>query len=177
MTNVEALKALYEALGGEPADVANASTSVEVLNAIAAKYDGADDAVLNPVAISNIAAIADSIGGGGGGGVGEEVTVTIVNNDTEPFRSTIFYNMETNGVVEGLRIYNGEYYYDEYEISDLAGETTQERKYLKLGEYIYIAVPSFATASGSAEIVWLESFEVDAAKISGDCVITIPLQE
>lgn len=61
MTNVEALKALYAAIGGTPADVANASTIVEVLNAIAAKYDGQDDAVLNPDAIANITAVAANI--------------------------------------------------------------------------------------------------------------------
>ena len=61
MTNVEALQALYAALGGTPSNVANASTSVEVLNAIAALFDGEDDAILNPEAIANIAAIAGSI--------------------------------------------------------------------------------------------------------------------
>lgn len=65
MTNVEALKALYAALGGDPADVADAVTIVDVLNAIAAMYEGADDATLNPDAIANIAAVADNIGGGG----------------------------------------------------------------------------------------------------------------
>lgn len=61
MTNVEALKALYAAIGGTPADVANASTIVEVLNAIAAKYDGENDAILNPDAIANITAVAGNI--------------------------------------------------------------------------------------------------------------------
>lgn len=61
MTNVEALKTLYAALGGTPADVANASTIVEVLNAIAAKYEGDDDATLNPEAIANIAAVAENL--------------------------------------------------------------------------------------------------------------------
>lgn len=61
MTNVEALKALYTALGGTASDVADASTIVEVLNAIAAKYEGEDDATLNPEAIANIAAVAGSI--------------------------------------------------------------------------------------------------------------------
>ena len=61
MTTVEALKALYTALGGEASDVANASTIVEVLNAIAAKYDGDDDAIINPDAIANIAAVAGNI--------------------------------------------------------------------------------------------------------------------
>ena len=61
MTNVEALKALYAALGGDPADVADASTIVEVLNAIAAKYDGKNDATINPDAIANITAVVGNI--------------------------------------------------------------------------------------------------------------------
>lgn len=61
MTNVEALKALYTALGGTASDVENVSTIVGVLNAIAAKYEGADDATLNPDAIANITAVIDNI--------------------------------------------------------------------------------------------------------------------
>lgn len=61
MTNVEALKALYAALGGTASDVANCTTIVEVLNAIAAKYDGESDATINPDAIANIAAVAGSM--------------------------------------------------------------------------------------------------------------------
>lgn len=61
MTNVEALKALYVALGGDADNVANANTIVDVLNAIAAKYDGDDDATLNPVAIANITAVLNNI--------------------------------------------------------------------------------------------------------------------
>lgn len=61
MTNVEALKALYAALGGDAADVADATTITAVLNAIAAKYEGADDATTNAEAITNIAAVAGSI--------------------------------------------------------------------------------------------------------------------
>ena len=61
MTNVEALKALYAALGGVAADVAEATTITAVLNAIAAKYEGADDATTNAEAIANIADVADSI--------------------------------------------------------------------------------------------------------------------
>lgn len=61
MTNVEALKALYVALGGTAADVANATTITAVLNIIAAKYEGADDATTNAEAIANIAAVASDI--------------------------------------------------------------------------------------------------------------------
>lgn len=58
MDNVSALKALYTALGGSAADVANAATIVEVLNAIAVLLGGTGGATLNPDAIANIAAVA-----------------------------------------------------------------------------------------------------------------------
>ena len=61
MTNVEALKALYVALGNEAADVENANTIVDVLNAIAAKYEGKDDATTNAEGIENITAVLDNI--------------------------------------------------------------------------------------------------------------------
>lgn len=61
MTNVEALKALYVALGGDADDVANVSTIVDVLNAIAAKYEGESDAIINPDAIANITAVVGNI--------------------------------------------------------------------------------------------------------------------
>ena len=61
MTNVEALKALYAALGGTAADVANAVTIVDVLNAIAGPFDGDDDAITNADAIANITAVASAI--------------------------------------------------------------------------------------------------------------------
>lgn len=61
MTNVEALKSLYTALGGSSENVANASTIVEVLNEIAKLYSGDYDATQNAEAIANIAAVAGSI--------------------------------------------------------------------------------------------------------------------
>lgn len=61
MSNVGALKTLYVALGGNTADVANAVTSVDVLNAIAALLEGDDDAILNAQAIANIAAVASGL--------------------------------------------------------------------------------------------------------------------
>lgn len=69
MTNVEALKALYTALGGDAADVADATTITAVLNIIAAKYEGADDATTNAEAIANIADVAGSIEPGGSGSI------------------------------------------------------------------------------------------------------------
>ena len=60
-TNVKALQDLYVALGGDIDDVAECSTIVEVLNAIAAKFSGSDNATLNPDAIDNITAVAENI--------------------------------------------------------------------------------------------------------------------
>lgn len=64
MTNVDALKALYVALGGDAAEVANATTIVEVLNAIAAKYGSTKVATQNADAIMNIVEIVPEIVGG-----------------------------------------------------------------------------------------------------------------
>lgn len=61
MTNVEALKALYVALGGETSDVADAVTIVDVLNAIADKFSGDDDSVLNAEAIAAITEVVGNV--------------------------------------------------------------------------------------------------------------------
>lgn len=61
MTNVDALKALFEALGGDPSDVAEASTLVDVLNAIAGELGGSTNAITNAEAIANIAAVASAL--------------------------------------------------------------------------------------------------------------------
>ena len=61
MTNVDALKSLYVALGGSADTVADAKTIVDVLNLIAAKYSGADDAELNADAIANVTAVISAI--------------------------------------------------------------------------------------------------------------------
>ena len=61
LTTVEALKALYVALGGDADNVANVSTIVGVLNAIAATYEGESDAIVNPDAIENITAVVGNI--------------------------------------------------------------------------------------------------------------------
>lgn len=60
MTNVDALKALYAALGGSSADVATANLIVDVLNAISVKLGGEGGATQNADAIENIAAVAAS---------------------------------------------------------------------------------------------------------------------
>lgn len=74
----EALQDLYVALGGDVDDVQNCTTSVEVLNAIADKYEGASDAVLNSDAIENIAAVADDIAGSGSSDFSTaEVTISL----------------------------------------------------------------------------------------------------
>ena len=61
MNNVEALKALYIALGGNADNVANAVTMVDVLNEISKLFSGDYDATQNAEAIANIAAVAGSI--------------------------------------------------------------------------------------------------------------------
>lgn len=61
MNNVASLKALYLALGGDSADVAEASTIVDVLNAIAVLLGGDGDAVTNAEAIDNITAVASAL--------------------------------------------------------------------------------------------------------------------
>lgn len=61
MNNVASLKALYLALGGDSADVAEASTIVNVLNAIAVLLGGDGDAVTNAEAIDNITAVASAL--------------------------------------------------------------------------------------------------------------------
>lgn len=78
----EALRGLYAALGGEAADVQDCTTSVEVLNAIAAKFNGASDAVLNPDAIENITAIAGDIAGGDLSTA--KVTISLQNMQSNP---------------------------------------------------------------------------------------------
>lgn len=61
MNNVEALKALYTALGGSANNVANAVTMVDVLNEISKLFSGDYDATQNAEAIANIAAVASGI--------------------------------------------------------------------------------------------------------------------
>lgn len=56
-TNPEALKALYVAAGGDASAVADAVTSVDVLNAMAVLLGGDGDATTNPDAIDNITAV------------------------------------------------------------------------------------------------------------------------
>ena len=58
MTNVDALKTLYTALGGDASNVANAVTIVDVLNAIATLLGSESVATTNADAIANIAAVA-----------------------------------------------------------------------------------------------------------------------
>ena len=61
MNNVEALKALYVALGGSADNVANAVTIVDVLNEIAKQFSGDYDATQNAEAIANITTVASAI--------------------------------------------------------------------------------------------------------------------
>ena len=61
MNNVEALKALYIALGGTASNVTNAVTNVDVLNELSKLFSGDYDATQNAEAIANITAVASNI--------------------------------------------------------------------------------------------------------------------
>lgn len=63
-TNPEALKALYVAAGGDASAVADAVTTVDVLNKIAVLFGGVGTATTNPDAIDNITAVYTPGGGG-----------------------------------------------------------------------------------------------------------------
>lgn len=91
MTNVEALKALYVALGGAETDVADCTTNTDVLNVISAKYQGSSDALTNVEALQNIVEVAGNIGGGGDLSIAK---VTVVNNASDS------YTLEAPVVVE-----------------------------------------------------------------------------
>ena len=67
-----------------------------MLNAIAAKYEGADHAITNPEAIANIAAVADNIGSKPTG------TKTITENGTHDIAA--FANAEVNVLPEKFEI-------------------------------------------------------------------------
>ena len=60
MTNVEALRTLYVALGGQSADAAACGTVLEILNATATLLGSSATAADNAGAIANIAAVASS---------------------------------------------------------------------------------------------------------------------
>lgn len=93
--NLDALRALYVALGGEETEVADCRTSVEVLNAIAAKFGGDGDAVINAGAIANIAAVAGDMGGG------DFKTATVIVTDDSTYKGYIrlpFLTTPDNGI-------------------------------------------------------------------------------
>ena len=77
--NINALQNLYVAFGGNAEDVANCTTSVEVMNAISVLLGGEGGAILNPEAINNIAQVAS------GGGSVEVIDGTLA----EPFSMEI----------------------------------------------------------------------------------------
>ena len=67
VTKTQALKVLYEAVGGNLTDVADASTVTEMLNAIATQMGSEEPPASNTVkAILNIAEAMDNMEGGGG---------------------------------------------------------------------------------------------------------------
>lgn len=76
MTKVEALKNLYEALGGTPADVADMGTVTELLNATSALYEG-EAAETIADAIDNLAQVVDTSP--------ETYLVTLTTEEDEPY--------------------------------------------------------------------------------------------
>lgn len=151
MTTVEALKDLYVALGGELADVQDMSTNVAVLNAISAKYNGASDAVLNPEAVANIAAVAGDIGGGG---ESDFSTATMTINGTGEYAADLMISAIVN---DALTLYTspdfGEYQTPLYKGAGMAF-------YGGLGD-------DNVSVSGNASV------EMGVITITGDCTITI----
>lgn len=81
MTNVEALKNLYAALGGNAADVADAVTNVDVLNAIAGFLGGEGNATSISEAIENIVPVAPT-------GDGEELDA-LINRSIREVKSDV----------------------------------------------------------------------------------------
>lgn len=61
-TNLDALTYLYEKVGGDPADLPELPTNLDLLNAIAVKLGGEGGAQNNAIAIFNIAEVANSGG-------------------------------------------------------------------------------------------------------------------
>lgn len=103
---VDRLKELFVKLGGAESVVAGCSTIVEVLNAISAKYDGKDDATLNPDAISNITEIADKIGGGGDAPIGALIADGITSCVNLSFSSSGITSVIVPGTVKEVFGFN-----------------------------------------------------------------------
>ena len=96
-TTPKALKDLFVALGGDSSAIDGLQT-VDVLNAIAEKYEGEGDATRTPDAIDAITAVADNIGGGGEGGATANVTLKLLH-DAEGDRTV---SLDVVAVVETM---------------------------------------------------------------------------
>lgn len=154
MTTVEALKDLYVALGGDLADVQDMSTNVAVLNAISAKYEGADNAVLNPEAIANITAVAGNIGGGGESDF-STAKVTFINNASEHF------------ILDGVNIFNDKMY-PTLDSNDI-DENPSTYLLFKGEGTIQPSFESNIVLTGTGNV----TFSNMVGTITGDCTITI----
>ena len=98
MTNLEAPKALYTALGGNDASVTGADTIVEVLNGISAIYEGAEDALVNADAIANLAAVVSPPA------VKQTKTITPTTSKqtVEPDEGKLFSKVTVNAVTAAI---------------------------------------------------------------------------
>lgn len=106
-TTPKALKDLFVALGGNPSTVDGLKT-VDVLNAIAEKYEGEGDATKTPDAIDAITAVAGNIGGGGDIPQHMFSTVNVVNNTGMVISiSTAKYTAELGVFIVTTSIQNG----------------------------------------------------------------------
>lgn len=103
MTNVDALKILYVAFGGNVDDISSATTNVEVLNAIATKFEGTGTALTISDAINNIAEVAGAISKSGIALEVATVTPTKTKQTLVPSEgSDGFGTVTVNGVTAGI---------------------------------------------------------------------------
>ena len=102
MTNVEALKKLYQQVGGDPSTL-DGNTNLELLNAITEALGGEPDATENAKGIDNVAAVAS----GGGGVAWKTVPVTFrIQNNSSKSTGTIvtlgYWTLDDNSELDYL---------------------------------------------------------------------------
>ena len=148
MTNLDSLKKLYADLGGTPSDVANMTTSAEVIEALSA------------------------VAGGGGGGSSKTllVTVTLVKNQSITCNtrfSTIVDAIKNKYVIYCHFVSNGEYNNDIY--MNLQGLYNNGEHSTALNSYTIIFGSMLPATHGSQNCVYtVVSIDYDNTK-ENDC--------